>query len=78
MTEAQFSKWGECQMPHGKADAIKLEDRTAELEAALREARSALDTQLNDCINFDGGKLTTCIMEASTKTIATIDKVLKP
>lgn len=42
MTEAQFSKWGECQMPHGKADAIKLEDRTAELEAALREARDTL------------------------------------
>lgn len=24
MTEAQFNKWGECQMPHGRADAMTL------------------------------------------------------
>jgi len=32
--------------------------------------RDALWNQLNDCINFNGGRLTTCIMEASTEALA--------
>lgn len=38
--------------------------------AVIEKLREALYDQLNDCINFDGGKLTDCIMEASTKTLA--------
>jgi hypothetical protein len=45
--------------------------RTIEpLEAENKLLRNALFDQLNDCINFDGGKLTTCIMQASTAVLA--------
>ncbi len=31
--------------------------------------RDALNDLLNDCINFDGGKLTDCIMEQASKVL---------
>jgi len=40
-----------------------------ELQAQVEVLRQALWDQLNDCINFDGGKLTDCIMENSTTVL---------
>ena len=48
----------------------ELEAKVAALEADNKLLRNALFDQLNDCINFDGGKLTTCIMQASTAALA--------
>ena len=31
--------------------------------------KKQLNDQLNDCINFDGGKLTDCIMEESSRIL---------
>jgi len=42
---------------------IELEERIAELECALND-------QLNDCINFNGAKLTDSIMDASFNALA--------
>jgi hypothetical protein len=40
-----------------------------ELQSQVEVLRQALRDQLNDCINFDGGKLTDCIMENSTTVL---------
>lgn len=40
-----------------------------ELAAQVEALRAALSSQLNDCINFDGGKLTDVIMEHSSKVL---------
>ena len=37
-------------------------DRIEDLENALRDL-------LNDCINFDGGKLTDCVLERASNTL---------
>lgn len=37
------------------------------------ELENALNDLLNDCINFDGGKLTDCIMEHASKTLKKYD-----
>ena len=39
------------------------------LRKRVKELEAALNDQLNDCINFDGGKLTDNIMEKSTVTL---------
>lgn len=46
-----------------------LEQQLAEREKQVVTLRDALFNQLNDCINFNGGQLTICIMEASTKAL---------
>ena len=38
-------------------------------QAREKVLRDALNNQLNDCINFDGGKLTIQVMEASTSVL---------
>ena len=56
------------------ADKIEqLEQQLAAEQARILELREALFNQLNDCINFNGGQLTTCIMEASTVALTTPD-----
>ena len=52
--------------------ANKLEEAEAKitaLEAENKALREALNDLLNDCINFDGGKLTDCIMTQATKAL---------
>lgn len=41
-----------------------------ELQAQVEALRKALNDQLNDCINFDGGKLTDAIMNHSSDLLA--------
>ena len=38
----------------------------------LEVVRNALNDLLNDCINFDGGKLTDCIMESASRALKPI------
>lgn len=64
--------------PHGAAfaaGAASRDDEVALLKADNELLRKALFDQLNDCINFDGGKLTTCIMQASTAALAATESM---
>lgn len=54
------------QLKDGLAESF--EKRMA-LKAQVKQLREALNNQLNDCINFDGGKLTDSIMESSTEAL---------
>lgn len=50
-------------------DAEKLEQDRNELAAQVERLHDALSLQLNDCINFDGAKLSDCILEHSAKVL---------
>jgi hypothetical protein len=51
------------------ADVLTLQSDRHALMAQNAELVKALRDQLNDCINFDGGKLTDVIMEHSSKIL---------
>lgn len=51
----------------------ELRQQLAAAQGQVTMLRDALWNQLNDCINFNGGRLTTCIMEASTEALASTD-----
>lgn len=40
--------------------------------AAKTKLKMQLNDQLNDCINFDGGKLTDCIMKESSRLLKAV------
>lgn len=48
---------------------VELGQQRDALQVDNERLRCALWDQLNDCINFDGGKLTDVIMETSTKVL---------
>ncbi|WP_165856773.1 hypothetical protein [Marinobacter sp. JSM 1782161] len=66
--------WCDCPAPSegmDPADATKYvrEDVYQALESHLVAMREALNDQLNDCINFDGWKLTNSIMRSSREAL---------
>jgi uncharacterized coiled-coil protein SlyX len=54
-----------------KQYAEEVDKQNQALAAQVEALRKALNSQLNDCINFDGGKLTDVIMENSSKVLLT-------
>lgn len=62
---AQYSSGNAARGGSGEVHMLtQAADRIDELEKALGDL-------LNDCINFDGGKLTDCIMERASKVLET-------
>ena len=47
--------------------------RLTELEAENARLRRALSDLLNDCINFDGGKLSDCKMKQAAEVLGECD-----
>lgn len=56
--------------PHILMMLDDLAEYTNELAARCDQLREALNDLLNDCINFDGGKLTDCIMAEASKALS--------
>ena len=54
-------------------ECIALRQQLAASQVREVMLREALWNQRNDCINFNGGELTACIMESSTKALAATD-----
>lgn len=46
--------------------------RLLEAQERIKDLEVQLNRQLNDCINFDGGKLTDSVMEESSRLLTTI------
>ena len=56
-----------CKAERDLKDRIKqLEQRNKELELENKALKTQLNDLLNDCINFDGGKLTDSILKVSS------------
>lgn len=62
----------EAALEFERAQHVKSKDAYHTEREISVKLEKALNDQLNDCINFDGGKLTDFIMEASTSAIAVV------